>query len=104
MIQNLIVKVNAPKPLKEYGDGFLLLYDAVKECFFVTTRESLFSIQDAKIKKLEAKMEKFMKEQTEKTQIFIDDSNEQFKEFLEKYTATNEKLIDMVEAVIKEGE
>ena len=102
MIQDLIVKVDAPKPLNTYGDGYVLLYDAHKGCFFVTTREALFAVQDEKIKRLEAKMEKFIENQNKKTDAFMKQIDDKFSEFLETYKNTNSVLIDMVEAVIKE--
>ena len=102
MIQNLIVKVDASKPLSEYGNGYVLLYDANQGCYFATTREALFAVQDAKIKCLESKINKFIEEQEKKSKDFMDKIDEKFNDFLETYKNTNSKLIGMVEAVIKE--
>lgn len=102
MIQELIVKVEANKPLNQYGDGCVLLYDAIKGCFFITTREALFAVQDKKIELLEKQMKDFMEEQTNKTEDFMKQMDEKFDNLLEAYKTTNSKLISMVEAVIKE--
>ena len=102
MIQDLIIKVNAPKPLREYESGSVLLYDAVKQQFFVTTREALFAVQDEKIRQLEKQMKKFMDDQDKKLNDFMNSIEKKFENFLETYQQTNSKLIDMVEAVIKE--
>ena len=102
MIQDLIVKVDASKPLNKYGDGYVLLYDAHKNCFFPTTREALFAVQDEKSKCLEAKINRFIEDQNTKTEEFMKKIDDKFNDFLETYQQTNAKLIGMVEAVIKE--
>ena len=102
MIQDLIIKVNASEPLSEIGSGYVLLYDANQGCYFATTREALFAVQDNKIKLLEKQMNDFMTKQEQKTDEFIKSIDKRFDDFLETYKNTNSKLIDMVEAVIKE--
>lgn len=61
MVQKLIINVNANKPLDSYGDGHMLIYDATKKEYFVTSREAFLSPQNNKIKELEQKVDAFIK-------------------------------------------
>ena len=60
MVQKLIINVNANKPLDSYGDGHMLIYDATKKEYFVTSREAFLSPQNNKIKELEQKVNAFI--------------------------------------------
>ena len=61
MVQKLIININANKPLDSYGDGHMLIYDATKKEYFVTSREAFLSPQNNKIKELEQKVDAFIK-------------------------------------------
>lgn len=113
MIQKFVVEVDTHKPLNEYGDGHVLLFNKNTNRYYVTTRESLFAVQDAKIKKLEKEIEEFEKRETnlfknfkeelvKEIEKFENDALKREENFLSQYQETNSKLIDMVKKVIIE--
>ncbi len=124
MIQKLMIDVESTKPLNEYGDGHVLLYNKRDNNYYVTTRESLFAVQDAKIKELQEKYNDFEKKVSSDFKSFktiiekkyeqelkeLQKENSEFKDsmveretnFLYSYQETNAKLIDMVKKVIIE--
>lgn len=85
MMQKLLINVESPKPLQSYGDGHVLLFNETSQNYYVTTREALFAVQDAKIKKIEEKLEKFMKEETE--------LNSNFEKKIEEITVNHKKKV-----------
>lgn len=99
MVQKLMIEVESEKLLPEYGDRHMIIYDNVKKRYYVTTRESFLREQDQKIKELEIEMEK----QKEEIQKYIKECDEKYKNFLNVYTETNSKLIEMVKKVVVGG-
>lgn len=113
MIQKFLVEVDTPKPLNEYGDGHVLLFNAKSGRYYVTTRENLFAVQDAKIKKLEQEIQDFERKESESFKTFKEELVKEIEKFennalkreenfLSQYQETNSRLIDMVKKVIIE--
>lgn len=97
MVQKLIINVDANKPLDSYGEGHMLIYDAAKKQYFVTSREALLSPQNNKIKELEAKLEKFVKlitEQEEKLKISVKEKIDKFEKKVDEEIVVFEKKVN----------
>ena len=111
MIQKLVLDVESQKPIQEYGDGHVLLFNKSANRYYVTTRESLFSVQDAKIQELEQKYNDFITNQVKNNDAFkqlidktvtdfTNNMTEKETQFLEKYHDTMASLIEMVKKVV----
>lgn len=81
MVQKLIINVNANKPLDSYGDGHMLIYDATKKEYFVTSREAFLSPQNNKIKELEQKINVFIKKVKDDEEMFEKNVHEELGSF-----------------------
>ena len=57
MIQKLLIEVDAPMPLQSYGEGHVIMYNAQRGRYYVTTRENFLAVQNAKISELEKQNE-----------------------------------------------
>ncbi len=118
MIQKLLIEVDAPMPLQSYGEGHVIMYNAQRGRYYVTSRENLLAVQNAKISELEKTIldteERVKETQTEisKTvgdliQSFADfqiKSREEQAKFYETYKETNAKILDLVKKSCVSGE
>lgn len=92
MVQRLILEVESPKPIQEYGDGHVLLYNKASGKYYVTTRESLFAVQDAKISSLENKLKIFMDDEKKKFDDFKNNVQVQNSNLKQKFEDYQEKI------------
>lgn len=99
MKQKMLIEVNAEKPLNEYNETHVLLYDGIKKQYFVKSRDELLSSQNAKIKELEAKIDLLKKENDK----FKNELTQKFASFLETYQETNNEIIQMVKSLMEEN-
>ena len=109
MIQNLMIKVESAKPLDQYGEGHVLVYNQTTRTYEVTSRENLLAPQNEKIKQLEKHCseveELFNTTKTlnaikEEFSAFLNKTETEKQLFLTTYKETNSKLIEMVKKVI----
>lgn len=114
MIQNLMIKVESVKPLDQYGEGHVLVYNQSTRTYEVTSRENLLAPQNEKIKQLEkhcSEVEKLFNTTKEEMSKTLNAIKEEFSDFLNKteiekqtflttYKETNSKLIEMVKKAI----
>lgn len=98
MIQKTIVRIKL-KDGQTFKEGDVLTYDEKEECYYVTSIETLLSVQNKKIADLKSNYEEFINKYNAKFEEF--ESN--YKKFLSTYKNTNDKLIKMVENFIKEN-
>ncbi|WP_281512140.1 hypothetical protein [Mammaliicoccus vitulinus] len=108
MIQKFLINVNIDKPLQAYGDGHIIMYDSTKDQYYVTTKEMLLMDQNAKIKELEDQnlqmknyFNKTLTDLKKQYDDFIEEQQRNYNNFLQKYTTTNKKIIEMVDAVVE---
>lgn len=73
MTQKMIIEVETSKPLSSYGEGHVIVYNAQKRNYYVTSRNNLLAPQNAKIGELE-KIVEDAESQIEKTKTNIDDT------------------------------
>lgn len=99
MKQKMLIEVNAEKPLNEYNETHVLLYDGIKKQYFVKSRDELLSSQNTKIKELEAKIDLLKKENDK----FKNELTQKFASFLETYQETNNEIIQMVKSLMEEN-
>ena len=48
MLQKIMLEVEASKPLNSYGEGHVIVYNAQRNNYYVTTRENFLSPQNAR--------------------------------------------------------
>lgn len=111
MTKEIVLKVEANKPLEQYGDGHMIVYDDTKRHYYVTTRETFLRVQNEKIDKinenfklLREEFSEFLDKSNELFNEFMKNSDNKYKAFLETYKNTNEKMIAMIKSVVVGGE
>lgn len=97
MINKLMINVKSDKPLSEYGDGHVIVYDKHKGYHYVQTYEQFMQPQNQKIKELEQELERF----ETKCKEFMALMEEHEQEFLTRYQETNAKVIELVKSTLK---
>ena len=97
MINKLILNVKSDKPLQEYGDSHVIVYDKHNNYYYVQTYTEFMSPQNEKIKKLEKEIDDLKKT----CELFTKTIIQHEREFLLKYQKANSKLINLVKNVIK---
>ena len=97
MINKLIIDVKSNKPLSEYGDGHIIVYDKHNGYYYAQTYEDFVQPFNNKIKMLEKEIETYEK----KCDDFIKLMKEHEEEFLKKYQETNAKVIELVKSTLK---
>ena len=98
MIQKTVVRIKL-KDGQILKEGDVLTYDEKEDCYYVTSIDTLLSVQNKKIADLKSNYEEFINKYIAKFEEF--ESN--YKNFLSTYKKTNDKLIKMVESFIKEN-
>ena len=119
MIQKLVIPVNTTTGVK-FKDGDLIIYDERNKYFYKTNKEELFAKEQKErqqfIQEVNKKMEEFINEtkkslmdneknikaKIEEVDKYMKNMTKQYNEFIDEFAGTNEKLIDLVEKVIKE--
>lgn len=118
MLQKIMLEVEASKPLNSYGEGHVIVYNAQRNNYYVTTRENFLSPQNAKIATLEKTIveaenkirktqEELNKTVTNLLQAFTDyqiKTKEEQARFYETYKETNAKMLDLVKKSCVAGE
>ena len=97
MIQKVVLEVESEKMLSEYGDRHVILYDEKKGRYYVQTREKFLSEQNQEIKKLRKEIERNKKE----IEDYIEEADEKYKKFLQTYSETNAKVLELVKSVVE---
>lgn len=97
MIQKVVLEVESEKMLSEYGDRHVILYDEKKGRYYVQTREKFLSEQNQEIKKLRKEIERNTKE----IKDYIEEAEEKYKKFLQTYSETNAKVLELVKSVVE---
>ena len=97
MINKLILNVKTDKPLQEYGDSHIIVYDKSNKYYYVQTYSDFMNPQNEKIKQLENKVLELEKA----CQLFTETILQHEREFLVKYQKANSKLINLVKITIK---
>lgn len=95
MIKEIVLKFEIDE--NSFKDGNLLLYNKDRHYFYAITPEMFLHRQDNEIKKLKREYE----EKEQKMKQKVEELENQYKEFLVNYQASNEKLLNMVESFIK---
>jgi sugar-specific transcriptional regulator TrmB len=95
MIKEIVLKFEIDE--NSFKDGNLLLYNKDRHYFYATSPEMFLHRQDNEIKKLKREYE----EKEQKMKQKVEELENQYKEFLVNYQASNEKLLNMVESFIK---
>lgn len=110
MIQKIMIEVESEKPLTEYGDRHVILYDNVRNRYYVQTREKFLEAQNQSIEQLEKRMKdceekinNYIEDIKKEKNDFIKESEEKYNEFLKSYALANEKILNMVKSVVVEG-
>lgn len=103
MHQKMIINIDSPAKLNNLKDGDIIIYDATRKVFYVTTKENLFFREETERQEYQKlvneklqQMESIVKTQNEE----INKLRENYNDFLIKYKKTNEKVIEMVESVV----
>lgn len=73
MTQKMIIEVETSKPLSSYGEGHVIVYNAQKRNYYVTSRDNLLAPQNAKIGELE-KIVEAAEKQISRTKAAIDET------------------------------
>lgn len=102
MKNNLVINVDTDKNLANLNDGDLLVYNASKKCYYVTTREKFMYEQNVKIENLEKKVNEFINNITKEVYNFEKNTNDKFNDFLTTYKETNAKMIEMIKALMED--
>lgn len=100
MIQKIMLEVESQKPLPQYGDRHIIVYDAAKQNYYVTTRESFLKQQNDDIKNMSDRLDKEIQDM----QAFKAEMKAEFAKFLTNYKDTNSKIIEMVKSFTSKGE
>ena len=118
MPRKLLIEIQGNKPLNSYGDNHVIAYDANNKNYYVTTAESFFAGQNAKINKMIADMESMNIAITQmankitdfegrlltRVNSFQSETDTKFRDFLVQYQETNARLIAMVKELIGANE
>ena len=114
MIQKLMVEVNAARPINQYGEGHILVFDSSKGTYYMETRESFLQPQNES-EQIEYTNKVFclnLRRSAERNEnneifgiteiyneifnIFKKDMIDKFNEFLTQYKETNAKMIALI--------
>lgn len=98
-MNRVVIPLKTGERIDRIRDGDIIVYDANRKDFYITTPEMFFTKYDEKLEKLLARYDS----QVAKMQKQIIDLEQQMADFLEMYKKTNEKIIAMVENQITEG-
>lgn len=119
MEQKMIINVDTPLSVSSLKDGDILIYDATKKNFYVTTKKSLFQQEQKereeyqkyvgeKLQFMEKSYAVNLEELTNRVNTAIEEYNSKYTElenkynnFLEQYKESNAKIIEMVEELVK---
>lgn len=95
------IEIFSKKPLNEYKDGHILIYDFNKKAYLVTDRQNFLSPQNKKIEDLEKKfnafkenVEKQVKTMKENNDSFVQNCKEENTKFTEKVNSDYEKFLE----------
>lgn len=97
-MERIIIPLKTGYSINGIKDGDILVYDATKKDFYITTPEMFFAKYDEKFEKCVKRYD----EQVESLQKEIQELQTRMDNFLELYKKTNEKLIAMVENQIND--
>lgn len=104
----LSVKDGTRLPLKE---DEILLYDPNTRLYYSTTQETFLKPQNVKIENLTRELSRVERLYTEKVKELKDENNKTKKELIDKYNdfliqykETNEKIINMIQDLVKGGQ
>lgn len=97
-MERVVLNLKTGYSMNGIKNGDIIVYDATKKDWYITTPETFFAEYDEKF----AKCIKRYDEQVESLQKKIQDLQTQMDNFLELYKKTNEKLIAMVENQIND--
>lgn len=98
-MNRVVIPLKTGERIDRIRDGDIIVYDANRKDFYITTPEMFFTKYDEKLEKLLARYDS----QVAEMQKQITDLEQQMADFLEMYKKTNEKIIAMVENQITEG-
>lgn len=115
MQQKMIINVDSPLKINEMKDGDILIYDATKNNFYITTKKSLFQHEERERieyqKEVNNKIEfmqqsyannvEFLTGQVEEYKAKFDELESKYNNFLAQYKESNAKIIEMVEELVK---
>lgn len=114
----LLIDIQGNKPLSSYGDNHIIAYNSETKNYYVTTADSFFAGQNAKIKKmaedyaaanirmvaLQEELGKFEQILKNRMQNFEENINNKMTDFLKQYQDTNTRLIALVRELIENKE
>lgn len=114
----LLIDIKGDKPLSAYGDNHIIAYDPNSKNYYVTTADSFFAGQNAKIREIRQQIDetkgRIVSLQQELTSFenviqgkvdnFTANIDAKFENFLRTYQETNAKLIAMVKELIEAKE
>lgn len=80
MKQTVTLDVESSKPLHEYPDGYVLLYNKNKNTYYPITREAFLSPQNDKIESFISTVREFMRNQNESFKTFEENVNNKIEE------------------------
>lgn len=117
MRQRINIDIVSKKPINEYGDGHILIYDSKQRAYLVSDRQNFLQPQNKKIEDLEnsfnafkeevkkdvEKMkqenESFVQNCKEENKKFVDETNKNYGMFLKEYQETNTTVINLIKSL-----
>lgn len=97
-MERVVLNLKTGYSMNGIKNGDIIVYDATKKEWYITTPEMFFAEYDEKFEKCIKRYD----EQVESLQKEIQDLQTRMDNFLELYKKTNEKLIAMVENQIND--
>ena len=98
MIQKMMIEIESKRPISEYGDGHVIVYNEASKNYYVQSREEF-------LKQLNLKMDKMFENFTKLEEKVNDKErtmDKKFEDFLKTYQETNAKMIQMIKQLTAE--
>ncbi len=99
----MMINLRSGVSMRDLQNGSILIYDATKNDFYTVTPEKFMEDYEIKFKKLSQNCNDRISKIENSYQEKNDELTKKQNDFISKIQATNEKLIQMVEAFIKGG-
>ena len=100
MIQKMMIEIESKKPISEYGDGHIIVYNSAKRNYYVQSREDFLKDVNQKLDKVIESFSKLEKQVDSKEKTL----DKKYEDFLKTYQTTNAKMIEMIEKVVNNKE